>query len=169
MARMLIRLRQCPQFGWDERIVRSSVWREWRPTDSGQQPFTYNRSWRLPDCCGRHLDGPLPVPITWMDSGVHLVGGKQSITRRTVPWEQFSCGPLNCGGEIEKDLEKYLQKHHPRSRLIFRDECSRRFHFINKKTSIQVVTRRMNESTRENDILNKFRPTIFHFLSFNLT
>lgn len=119
------------------------------------------------------------VDATWMAPFRFLLLGWTAVSTSSVennpsldalsPGNSFLAGLSIAGGEIEKDLEKYLQKHHPRSRLIFRDECSRRFHFINKKTSIQVVTRRMNESTRENDILNKFRPTIFHFLSFNLT
>lgn len=71
----------------------------------------YNRSWRLSDYCGRLLDGPLPVPITSMDRCAHLDGGKQSITRRAIPWEPFSCGDiLNCG-EIEKNLANIWQKY----------------------------------------------------------
>lgn len=87
-----------------ERIPWSSVWHEWRPTDQWSVAVYYNRSWRLPDYYGRLLDGPLPVPITSMDSCVHLGGGKQSITRHAIPWELFSCGYTLNSGEIEKNL-----------------------------------------------------------------
>lgn len=93
------------------RIPWSSVWHEWRPIDSGPPAVYYNRSWRLPDYCGRPLDGPLPVPITSMDRCVHLDGGKQSITRRAIPWELgfLAVIILDCG-KIEKNLANIWQK-----------------------------------------------------------